>query len=63
MILKYLSIPELNFSESLRIGWNKINRLNKIDRCITLFWFLAPLIYFIERDPADIWLILISLIF
>jgi O-antigen ligase len=63
MILKYLSISELNFSESWRIGWNKINLLSKFDKYMTLFWFLGPLIYLIERDPADIWLTLICLIF
>jgi len=63
MILKCLSIPELNFSESWRIGWNKINLLSKIDKYMTLFWFLGPLIYLIERDPADLWLTSICLIF
>ena len=63
MILKHLSIPELDFSESWKIGWEKINRLSKIDRYMTLFWFLGPFIYLIERDPADIWLTLICFIF
>ncbi|MDC1194403.1 O-antigen ligase family protein [Pseudomonadota bacterium] len=63
MILKYLSIPELNFSESWKIGWEKINRLSKIDKYITLFWLLGPFIYLIERDPADLWLTSISFIF
>ena len=63
MILKYLSIPELNFHQSWKIGWEKINRLNKIDKYMTLFWFLGPFIYLIERDPADLWLTSIGLIF
>ena len=63
MILKYLSVPELNFSESWKIGWEKINHLSKIDRYMTLFWFLGPFIYLIERDPADLWLTSICLIF
>jgi O-antigen ligase len=63
MILKYISIPELNFSESWKIGWEKINRLTKIDKYMTIFWFLGPFIYLIERDPADLWLTLICFVF
>ena len=63
MILKYLSIPELNFSDSWKIGLKKINLLSKTDRYITLFWLLGPFIYLIERDPADLWLTLICLVF
>ncbi|MDB3914661.1 O-antigen ligase family protein [Alphaproteobacteria bacterium] len=63
MLLKYISIPELNFSKSWEVGWKKINRLSKIDKYITLFWLLGPFIYLIERDPADLWLTSISLIF
>jgi O-antigen ligase len=63
MILKHLSTPELNFYESWRIGWEKINLVSKFDKYMTLFWFLGPFIYLIERDPADLWLTLISLIF
>ena len=63
MMLKYLSIPELNFSESWKIGWDKINSLSKLDKYMTLFWFLGPFIYLIERDPADLWLTLICVIF
>ena len=63
MILKYLSIPELNFSESWEIGWNKINLLSKFDKYMTFFWLLGPFIYLIERDPADLWLTSITLIF
>ncbi|MDC0975690.1 O-antigen ligase family protein [Alphaproteobacteria bacterium] len=62
-MLKHLSIPELNFSESWKIGWDKINRLSKLDKYMTLFWFLGPFIYLIERDPADLWLTLICVIF
>ena len=63
MILKYISIPELNFYTSWSIGWNKIQKLSKFDKLMTLFWFLGPFIYLIERDPADLWLTLIGLIF
>ena len=30
---------------------------------MTYFWILGPLIFLIERDPADLWLTLISIIF
>ena len=63
MILRYLSIPELNFSESWRIGWRKINHSSRFDKYMTLFWFLGPFIYLIERDPADLWLTSICFIF
>ena len=63
MVLKYLSIPELNFSECWKIGWKKINRLSKIDKYMTLFWFLGPFIYLTERDPADLCLTSICLVF
>ena len=63
MILKYLSIPELNFSESWDSGWNKIKNMNGFDKTMTIFWILGPFIYLIERDPADLWLSSISLIF
>lgn len=32
-------------------------------KLITIFWFLGPLFFLIERSPADIWLSLIVLIF
>jgi O-antigen ligase len=63
MLLKLLSIPELNFSKSWVNGWSKIKKLNNFDKYMTLFWFLGPFIYLIERDPADLWLTLIGLIF
>ena len=63
MILKHLSITELNFSESWKIGWDKINSLSKLDKYMIVFWFFGPFIYLIERDPADLWLTLICLIF
>ena len=30
---------------------------------MTIFWFLGPFIYLIERDPADLWLTIICIIF
>jgi len=63
MLLKLLSIPELDFYKSWVNGWNKIKKLNNFDKYMTLFWFLGPFVYLIERDPADLWLTLIGLIF
>lgn len=63
MILKLLSIKELNFESSWHDGWAKINVLSNFDKYMTLFWLLGPFIYLIERSPADIWLSLICLIF
>ena len=63
MLLKYISIPELNFSKSWEDGSSKIKSLNSFDKTMTIFWLLGPFIYLIERDPADLWLTLISIIF
>ena len=63
MILKYISIPELDFSESWRFGWNKIQKLPNFDKYMTFFWLLGPFIYLIERDPADLWLTTLSISF
>ena len=63
MIFKYISIPELNFSKSWEDGSNKIKGLNSFEKIMTIFWLLGPFIYLIERDPADLWLTLISVIF
>ena len=63
MFLKLLSIPELSFHSSWYNGWDKLKNLNSFDKYMTFFWFLGPFIYLIERDPADLWLTLIGLIF
>ena len=63
MILKLFSIEELNFSESWVRGLEKIKKLNALDKCFTIFWLLGPFIYLIERDPADLWLSVICIIF
>jgi O-antigen ligase len=63
MILNYISTFELNFSKSWENGWNKVRNLNNFDKYMTIFWFLGPFIYLIERDPADLWLTSISIIF
>ena len=63
MILKYISTIELDFCKSWELGWDKIRNLSSFDKYITIFWLLGPLIYLIERDPADLWLTSISVIF
>ena len=63
MILKYISISELNFSKGWEDGSNKIKSLNNFEKTMTIFWLLGPFIYLIERDPADLWLTLIAIIF
>ncbi len=63
MILKLLSIPELNFSSSYKNGLIKIKAMTSFEKAMTILWLLGPFIYLIERDPADLWLSLISLIF
>ena len=63
MSLKNISIPELNLSLSWQNGWEKIKKLNNFDKYMTFFWLLGPFIYLIERDPADLWLTLICIIF
>ena len=62
-MLKHISTVELNFSKSWTNGWNKVRNLNTFDRYMTIFWFLGPFFYLIERDPADLWLTSISIIF
>src|SRR6056300_1383230 len=63
MILKQLSVPELNLHSSWNTGWIKIKNMSGFDKTMTILWLLGPFIYLIERDPADLWLTLISFIF
>ena len=63
MILNYISIQELNFSKSWERGWKKVKELNSLDKYITIFWLIGPFIYLIERDPADLWISIICLVF
>ena len=63
MFLKLLSVPELNLHSSWNTGWIKIKNMSGFDKTMIIFWLLGPFIYLIERDPADLWLSLISLIF
>ena len=63
MFLKYLSIKEFNLEKSCHIGFEKISKLTKFEKLMTIFWIFGPFIYLIERDPADVWLTLISITF
>ena len=63
MLLKYISINELNFSSSWENGLIKIKAMKSFEKVMTIFWLFGPLIYLIERDPADLWLTLICIIF
>lgn len=63
MFLKYISTKELNFEKSLFMGLKKLSQLSKFEKCMTIFWLLGPLIFLIERTPADVWMTLISLVF
>ena len=62
-MLKIISIPELNFYQSYINCLSKMKKLSKFDFYMTIFWFLGPFIYLIERSPADIWLTFIGLVF
>ena len=63
MFLKYFSTNDFDLNSSFYDGLNKINKLSRFQKFMTYFWILGPLIFLIERDPADLWLTLISTIF
>ncbi len=63
MLLKYISINEINFSSSWENGLVKIKAMSSFEKYFTIFWLLGPFIYLIERDPADLWLTSIGVIF
>ena len=63
MFLRYFSTNDLDLNFSFYNGLNKIKNLSKFQKTMTYFWILGPFIFLIERDPADLWLTLISIIF
>ncbi len=63
MFLKYFSTNDFDLNSSFYDGLNKIKKLSKFQKFMTYFWILGPFIFLIERDPADLWLTLISIIF
>ena len=63
MFLKNISVKELDLSSSWKDGLFKIKTMSGFDKTMTIFWLLGPFVYLIERDPADLWLSLIGIIF
>ena len=63
MFLKFISTPDFDISTSWKNTKNKIKKLNRFDKFTHIFWFLGPFILLIERDPADLWLSSIALLF
>ena len=63
MFLKYFSTNDFDLNSSFYDGFNKIKKLSRFQKFMTYFWILGPFIFLIERDPADLWLTLISTIF
>ncbi len=63
MILKYFSTNDFDLNFIFYNGLSKIKNLSKFQKIMTYFWILGPFIFLIERDPADLWLTLISIIF
>ena len=62
MFLKIYLLMNLTFP--LAGKWLiKIKTMRILINIMTIFWLLGPFIYLIERDPADLWLSLIGVIF
>lgn len=51
------------YLNSLRSGIDEIRKSKTFDKIFILLWLIGPLIYLIERSPADIWLTSLGLIF
>ena len=62
-MLRILSSETFDLNESFNKAAKKIKNYSKFDKVITIFWLLGPLIFLIERDPADLWLSLITIFF
>ena len=62
-MLKLISTKELNIEINCINGFKKIQKLSFFNKFFICFWLLGPFIYLIERDPADFWLTLLSLVF
>ena len=54
-------INNLNLESSLKNGIQYLNSKGSFEKGMIFFWFLGPIIFLIERSPADIWLTLISI--
>ncbi len=62
-MLTFLSSDYFDINKSFLEAVKKIRKLSNFDKIITIFWLLGPLIFLIERDPADLWLTLIAILF
>ena len=62
-ILKIISTKELNVEKHCKDGFRQILELSFFNKFFIFFWLLGPFIYLIERDPADLWLTLLSAAF
>ena len=51
------------YLNSLQSGVDEIRNSKTFDKIFILLWLIGPLIYLIERSPADIWLTSLGLIF
>jgi O-antigen ligase len=51
------------YFNSLRSGVDEIRNSKTFDKIFILLWLIGPLIYLIERSPADIWLTSLGIIF
>ena len=51
------------YFESLKSGIDDIRNSKTFDKIFILLWLIGPLIYLIERSPADIWLTSLGLVF
>ncbi len=51
------------YFKSLRSGIDEISNSKTFDKIFILLWLVGPLIYLIERSPADIWLTSLGLMF
>ena len=62
-MLKFISTNELDIKKHCESGFGKLLKLSRFNRFFIFFWLLGPFIYLIERDPADLWLTLLSITF
>ena len=62
-MLKTLSSETFDINKSLYKAIKKIKTFSNFNKIIMIFWLLGPLIFLIERDPADLWLSLITIFF
>lgn len=62
-MLKILSSEFFDLEQGFNRAIKKIKKFSNYDKIMTIFWFSGPFIFLIERDPADLWLTLITIFF